>query len=229
MAQHGNHHYAHSMIDMMTSLAVLFILISAAIMQSAAKDKQRAKIEANKTELTEKATRDLRDKLVESLTLYFKQGAGLKVNPDPEDPNLLSIAIEDQALQFKKGKFELSQESHSLTRKLAGALTVISKDPAFEKNLEYVVVEGHTSADGGLRKNVELSQQRSFAVLQQIISDLEGKLAKDEVESVTRFLSSTGHWWNRPLDERNKMDEKNQRVEIRIRIKSQMPISAEIK
>ena len=49
MAQHGNHHYAHSMIDMMTSLAVLFILISAAIMQSAAKDKQRAKIEANKT------------------------------------------------------------------------------------------------------------------------------------------------------------------------------------
>ncbi|NBW99190.1 hypothetical protein EBR03_06425 [bacterium] len=223
MANHGNTHYAHSMIDMMTSLAVLFILIAAYLMQSAAKDKERARIQAAAIEISRQATMSLRNELVKSLSEFFKEGAGLKVNSDPNDPNLLAITIEDQVLQFETGEFALKKTAEPLVHSLAQVLKKVAKDPRYEKALDYVVIEGHTSNTGGLTKNVELSQKRSFAVLKKIIAYLDQESGKDETEKTTRLLSSTGHWYNRPLDEEHPESLINQRVEIRIRIKSQLP------
>jgi chemotaxis protein MotB len=109
--------------------------------------------------------------------------------------------------------------------KLAEALC----QPDVRKQIDTVVVEGHSDKKGfGLgseqadeQENLKLSQQRSMAVVSESLS-----LLNEHRACFLELLSATGRGDAHPLNTRNLYSPENRRVEIRIRIKSEFAHAA---
>ncbi|MBH0187468.1 MAG: hypothetical protein HP493_01075 [Nitrospira sp.] len=145
----GSSTVASGIADLMTSLAVIFILLLAAYM---------TKVEdSNATPASDKnpptTERDAP-----------QQPHHLTVERSPVDPDVMRVVIPEAILNFELGKSTLLPQADAfLADTIPYYATMICGPQGHE--VESFVIEGYTDDQGDDIHNLRLSQDRSFAVL----------------------------------------------------------------
>jgi outer membrane protein OmpA-like peptidoglycan-associated protein len=146
---HSGDSYAGGITDLMTSLAVIFILLLAAYV--------------SRTETSQAKGTD-RSATAPATLNHHAQLLQLDVVTEPSHPNVLSVVVPDAILNFELGKSALlpAGEAFLYTAMPQYALMLCGADG---EEIESFVIEGHTDDLGGDLHNLKLSQERSFAVM----------------------------------------------------------------
>lgn len=147
----------NGLMDLMTSLAIIFILLLAAsLAPSSHTDGPRAEPTAAPAAIKEP---DIRTALHDHLQQF-----GLSVDDDPHDPLLMRIVIPDDLLTFEFGRSTLTTSAdHFLQEMMPRYATVLCG--SLRNHVDSVVIEGHTDDLGQDTVNLRLSQERSFRVM----------------------------------------------------------------
>ena len=146
----GASHTTIGITDLMTSLAVVFILLFAAQITKTSSAAQ-SELQENKE--------DVQTALQDHL-----QSLGLSLDADPRDPLALLIVVPENRLTFEFGRSTLSSTADEF---LADALPFYVRalcGPLRDK-IDSLAIEGHTDDHGSDAFNLKLSQERSLAVM----------------------------------------------------------------
>lgn len=139
--------------DLMTSLAVIFILLLVVFASVSRSAEPRPERPAADT-----ATEPVRT------ALRHSSPAGLALEADPRDANVLRVVIPESRLNFEFGKSTLTPAADRFLAELMPAYAV-ELCGALRDRVAGIVIEGHTDDLGGDALNLRLSQERSFRVL----------------------------------------------------------------
>ncbi|MCX7953489.1 MAG: OmpA family protein, partial [Deltaproteobacteria bacterium] len=152
--------FLFSMVDMIISLLVIFILLLVVYLRS----------EISASDVAKSKTDEIKDFLEKKITELGLSG----IHVEKLDAFNLAIIVPEEILQFETGKTELNQSARDFINKLAPILLdLLSKDT---EAIAQISVEGHT--DHKLRANVfnkfynwDLSQARASAVMKHIFQN----------------------------------------------------------
>lgn len=145
----GSSALASGIADLMTSLAVIFILLLAAYI---------TRVEDGNAKPTN-SKRSVTTKLEEPLQAHH-----LAVERSSADPDVVSVVVPDAILNFEFGKSALLPPAEAfLADTMPHYATMICGPQGHE--VESFVIEGYTDDQGDDIRNLKLSQDRSFAVL----------------------------------------------------------------
>ena len=142
--------------DLMTSLAVIFILLFTAYVTKQYETESHAHETVSPLQET---TADIRGRLQDHFQRYH-----LSLDPDPGDPLVLRIVVPDELLNFEFGKGTLSPAATQFLTESMPAYASLLCGPLREK-IDSLVIEGHTDDRGSDIHNLKLSQERSFNVM----------------------------------------------------------------
>ena len=136
--------------DLMTSLAMVFILLFSALMTQTASEAQ-SELQENKEDV-QAALRDHLERM------------GLSLDADPRDPLTLKIVIPDDILTFEFGQSTLSPQANLF---LAEAMPFYATTVCgnLRDKIDSLAIQGHTDDLGDDGYNLQLSQERSLAVM----------------------------------------------------------------
>jgi len=207
---------ASSMTDLMTSLAVIFILLLVASLNNTQQE----------GEMTRKSILlKLREKLSSELKDYEQQG--FEVRNDPKDPLGLIVVVPAGLLNFEVDRSSIPAPGIEFLRTVMPKIASTICDPEFRSDVNSIVVEGHTDSTGSDDRNLPLSQERSLAVVQdslRVLSDHEanGAGVHSFKPCFVELLSATGRGSAELiLDEQGQEDKnKSRRVIFKIRVRS---------
>ncbi len=139
-----------SFTDLMTSLAVIFILLLCASLNNFQQEAQ-----TTRNSMLAEVQKELKSFLA----------GGIRVTSDPKDPLGLLILVPEDLLAFPFDRADISYAGDTFLRafipKLAGAVC----SPKFASEINSIVVEGHTDSSGTDEYNWDLSQRRSMSVV----------------------------------------------------------------
>ncbi len=197
---------SHAFTDLMASLAVIFILLSVVFIHNASKKRENDK-ELIKSSLSE---------VLEKNKLPLRQ--------DPNDPLVLAVSVGEDVLKFPLNSAALSTAGAKFLDEFAPALTAQLCSEAVRSKVDAIIIEGHTDRSGettadGVRRNIRLSQNRSFAVLERALQAVQAR--GDLSECLLKLASATGRGSRVPIELKGQYDsDLSRRVEIKIRVKS---------
>lgn len=158
-----SHTTTNGLMDLMTSLAIIFVLLLAAsLAPQAAQDTPTdspTPPRAAAPTLATPATTNVHTLLHEHFAQF-----GLSVDADPHDPLLMRIVIPEDLLNFEFGKSTLTPQADRFLTDMMPRYAVLVCGP-LESHVDSVVIEGHTDDRGGDAMNLRLSQERSFRVM----------------------------------------------------------------
>ena len=123
------------------------------------------------------------------------------------------------AILFDKGSYKLRDDiKESLKQTLENYFAILMQSDYIRKNLDAIIIEGHTDSDGEYMFNLELSQQRAFAVMEFINS-----WNKDE--RLKQYLTASGRSYMEPIVV-NGVEDKgaSRRIEIKFLISNRQSI-----
>jgi len=146
----GASHTTIGITDLMTSLAIVFILLFAAQVTKTSSAAQ-SELQENK----EDVQTALRDHI---------QRLGLSLDADPRDPLALAIVIPENLLTFEFGKSTLSPSADQFLGEALPFYVAALCGPLRNK-IDSLAIEGHTDDQGNDAFNLKLSQERSLAVM----------------------------------------------------------------
>ncbi|HET9961065.1 MAG TPA: OmpA family protein [Nitrospiraceae bacterium] len=155
--------------DLMTSLAVIFILLFTAYVTKVSEADSQAKIPEPVPE--RKPARDLSEEIKGKLRDHFKR-FDLSLDPDPVDPNVVRIVVPEQLLNFEFGKGTLSPAAERFLAESMPAYAGLLCG-ALRENIDSLVIEGHTDDRGTDIHNLRLSQERSLNVMVKSLQVIE--------------------------------------------------------
>lgn len=210
----GNSEFSATLTDLMTSLAVIFILLLVVFLKQSHDQSQKAK-----TEVTDQLERFLKEK-------------SLALKPDAEDPLSLSVQLGESQLRFPVNGYALTSSGAEFVNNFFSNFGAKICDPQLRSKVDSIVIEGHTDRSGeatpqGVRNNIALSQKRSFSVLDEALQSVQGK--PEIYECLLKLTSASGRGSRAPVF--TKPDEpadappvydpdRSRRVEIKIHVKS---------
>lgn len=199
-----------SMTDLMTSLAVIFILLLVVYL--------------NRTYInTNKQSDNIKSKIEQALK---KQNIPNLKN-DPLDPLSLIIRLRDDKLSFNKDQFDIKDEGKKYLQEfIPNLIQVICSN---KDEIESVLVQGFTdSKTGSYEHNLILSQNRAFEVLKYSLNNTN--LTKEQKDCFVKLTSTNGKGSTDllPFDIINQSfaepgfenENDSRRVEFKIRVKS---------
>lgn len=158
-----SHTTTNGLMDLMTSLAIIFVLLLAAsLAPQAAQDAPTDTPTPPQTTVADPAT-PLTSNVQTLLYEHFAQ-FGLSVDNDPHDPLLMRIVIPEDLLNFDSGKSTLTPQADRFLTDMMPRYAVLVCGP-LEPHIDSVVIEGHTDDRGDDAMNLRLSQERSFRVM----------------------------------------------------------------
>jgi outer membrane protein OmpA-like peptidoglycan-associated protein len=204
-----------SMTDLMTSLAVIFILLLVATLN-------------NKQQEVRQSRENILAKLRETLNEELVEYKGLELKDDKEDPLSLIVVVPEGLLNFPVNKSEIPGQGLLFLQRITPKLAETVCSEEFRPEVSSIVVEGHADRSGGDDINLPLSQQRSMSVVHETL----GILAKtdnqrDATAQTTRpcfldLVSATGRGSVDPYvnDDGTEDLAKSRRVVFKIRVKS---------
>lgn len=202
----GASHTTIGITDLMTSLAVVFILLFAA---------QITKISsATQSELQENKG-DVQTALHDHI-----QRLGLSLDADPRDPLALLIVVPENRLTFEFGKSTLSPTADQFLMEALPFYVGALCGPLRDK-IDSLAIEGHTDDHGSDAFNLKLSQERSLAVM---VKGLEVILAAKPAayQCFQEITSAAGRGRQDLIYDSTAMvnREKSRRVIFKIRLRS---------
>jgi len=146
----GPSHTTIGITDLMTSLAIVFILLFAAQITKTSSAAQ-SELQENK----EDVQTTLRDHI---------RRLGLSLDADPRDPLALLIVVPENLLTFEFGKSALSPTADQFLLEALPFYIEALCGPLRDK-IDSLAIEGHTDDQGSDAFNLKLSQERSLAVM----------------------------------------------------------------
>jgi chemotaxis protein MotB len=198
-SEESGQHLASSMTDLMTSLAIIFILLLVVYLRNVQSAGAKAVDDVNQV-------------------LKILQLEGIEVRKDDRDPRTLLIIVPGDVLTFEYNKYQLSDKGRNFlaifTPKLSDAVAEI-KD-----KLESLVIEGHTDKVGTDEHNLKLSQNRSMEVMQyslKTIIDPDRRKQFLELTSVSGRGSQEAQQTEEAPEEDRRKDRK---VIYKVRVKA---------
>ena len=208
-AEHEGSGLASSLTDLMTSLAVIFILLLVAMLNN-----QRQEAAGTKSLVL--------SRLQVALEKFREQG--VVVNSDPKDPLVLLVIVPEDLLKFEKGRSEIPATGFDFLETFTPKFVSTACSTEIRAGISSIVVEGHASSEGRESDNLSLSQRRSMAVIQQSLAVLDGSNRPDAPEDHKCFLSlisATGRGSAEPVFVNGEEDRPHsRRVVFKIRSKS---------
>ena len=207
---------ATSFTDLMTSLAVIFILLLCVTHNEAQQEGETTR---------NSILAELRNELRE-----FMQ-KGVKIESDPKDPLGLLVLVPEGLLDFELNKAEIPPKGIDFLHPFIPRLANIVCDKRFRDDINSIVVEGHTDSSGPANMDKDqynwyLSQRRSMAVVAQSLIILnekqsltsDGRTVKDYF---VKMLSASGRG-SAELIKINGIEnrELSRRVVFKIRVRS---------
>lgn len=223
-AEDGSSSLSSSFTDLMTSLAVIFILLLVALSNNRQEELKARKIELEDLQriLKEKEakSRDLRQEILQALKLEMRELAeqGVEVRADTKDPLGLLVVVPEGLLNFKHGLAEIPEAGSQFLDLFVPRLA--RSACAYREELNSIVVEGHTSSVGAEELNLQLSQERSFAVVRHALQRLAAS-GGGEQECFLDLLSASGRG-ERDLFLVNGVEDeaRSRRVVFKLRVRS---------
>jgi len=149
--------------DLMTSLAVIFILLFSAYVTKVSETEPQTKVKtpvpAPDRNVAKNTTEDMKGLLRDHFQRF-----DLSLDADPADPNVVRIVVPDALLNFEFGKGRLSSVADQF---LADAMPTYAAllCGAMRDQIDSLVIEGHTDDRGTDIYNLKLSQERSLNVM----------------------------------------------------------------
>ena len=208
-AEHEGSGLASSLTDLMTSLAVIFILLLVAMLNN-----QRQQAAGTKSLVL--------SRLQAALEKFKEQG--VEVKSDPKDPLVLLVIVPEDLLKFERGKSEIPVSGFDFLQGFAPKFVSTACSSEIRDGISSIVVEGHASSEGKESDNLSLSQRRSMAVIQQSLIVLDGSSLPNASENHKCFvslISATGRGSAEPIYADGLEDRPHsRRVVFKIRIKS---------
>ncbi len=205
--------------DLMTSLAVIFILLFSAYVTKVSETDARTKVPVSEPAPEPRAGKATTEDIKGVLRDHF-QRFELSLDADPADPNMVRIVVPDALLNFEFGKGTLSAVAD---RFLVDAMPTYASllCGAMRDRIDSLVIEGHTDDRGSDIYNLKLSQERSLNVM---VKGLE--VIKDSAPWAYRCFqektSASGRGrQDLVLDQSRELDrDKSRRVVFKIRLRS---------
>jgi outer membrane protein OmpA-like peptidoglycan-associated protein len=198
---------ANSFTDLMTSLMVIFILLLCASLNN-------AKIGSGATVGT----------ILEELSEKLKEfrATGVRVERDPKDPLGLLILVLEGLLAFEVDKAAIPPQGEHFLQSFIPKLSNTLCDTKFAKEINSIVVEGHTDSTGTDQHNLELSQKRSMTVVSSSLGVLSPPEWDREYALFLRLLSASGRGRAElEIDSSGREDRsRSRRVVFKIRVRS---------
>jgi outer membrane protein OmpA-like peptidoglycan-associated protein len=222
-----------SLTDLMTSLAVIFILLLIAshnkkqqqldFRQEQLNDTQ-AHFEAAQRELlkAQQHTRTTRQNILvalqQALDVFATQG--VRAEADPRDPLGLLVLVPEGLLEFAVNRDTIPSGGIAFLRRFTPSLASAICSETFRDEISTIVIEGHTDSSGSDAINLPLSQARSMAVVQESLTILSSEPALRAC--FLTFLAASGRGSNEPFrDPAGKEDKaRSRRVVFKIRVRS---------
>ena len=154
------HPIALGVTDLMTSLAVIFVLLLVVLAGSATPSPPRSEPAPAPAPPAPRETglAEVRAALERSSSL------DLALEPDAHDPQVLRVVVPESLLRFEFGKSRLVPAADRFLTEVMPAYAAALCGP-LRAHIGGVVIEGHTDDLGGDSLNLRLSQERSFRVL----------------------------------------------------------------
>lgn len=207
--EHEDSGLASSLTDLMTSLAVIFILLLVAMLNNA-----RQQAEGTKNRVLAQ--------LVKALEIFQKEG--VQVRTDPKDPLGLLVIVPEGLLRFAQGKSEIPSAGDEFLNVFVPKLVGTACSNDLKPGIHSIVVEGHASTEGDEQLNLKLSQDRSMSVVRASLGALRGEAngsPSEDHKCFLEFVSATGRGSAEPVEVDGKEDRSlSRRVVFKIRVKS---------
>ena len=201
--ENGDHFFTTGVTDLMTSVAIIFVLLFVVALQPA----PVASVAADPTDAN---PRDI-------LMSQFER-LGLPIEKDPDDPQLLLLIMPESLLNFDFGRATLRPAAEAYLQKVIPQYASAFCGP-FRSLIESVTIEGHTDDVGEDRRNLRLSQERAFRVMVKAMDILQGRPEDDCFQQITT-ASGRGKqdlWYG--IDQRLSRDN-SRRVVFKIRLQA---------
>jgi outer membrane protein OmpA-like peptidoglycan-associated protein len=203
---------SNSFTDLMTSLAVIFILLLCASLNNAQQEGQ-----TTVTSVLAEMQRELKE---------FVSG-GIEVKSDPKDPLGLLILVPEDLLAFPLDRADISPNGELFLRAFIPKLSRVVCSQRFAKEINSIVVEGHTDSSGTAQHNWDLSQKRSMSVVRTSLGVLNMNDTEERM-SFLRLLSASGRGSaelvTSPAGEENAALSRRVVFKIRVRSFEQKPL-----
>lgn len=202
----GTQAFSSTLTDLMTSLAVIFVLLLVVFLKQAHDQSKRAK-----------------DQVKEQLGLLLEEKS-LALQQDATDPLSLTVMVGENQLRFPLGEYSLSRQGQDFVDQFFSSFARKICQPELREKVDSIVIEGHTDTSGerteeGVRKNILLSQRRSFSVLERAMRSVQSD--KETYECLLRLSSATGRGSRKPIFAGTEYQpDQSRRVEIKIRVRS---------
>lgn len=193
-------------IDLMTSLAMIFILLFAAFITQTPSEAQ-SQLEEHK----ENVQAALRDHLAR---------LGLTLESDPHDPLTLLIVVPDNKLTFEFGQSMLSHDAVQFLHEAMPFYAAVLCGPLRDK-IDSLAIQGHTDDRGDDAYNLKLSQERSLAVMVKGLEAIEAQ-EPSAYQCFQAMTSASGRGRQDLIYDGNSRvnREKSRRVIFKIRLRS---------
>ena len=197
--------FALSTGDLMASLLFIFILLlMGALLQVQEKAEQDEEIVKRYAQIKTQLYIDLQQEFKDDLAVW-------RATID----STLCIRFQEQSMLFDEGQSLLKPKfKNILDDFFPRYIAVLSRDE-YRDNIEEIRIEGHTNSNGGYYSNMELSQDRTRAVLQYCFSLMSDDLEEWLKGLVTANGLSSSHLILKMNGEEDK--DLSRRVEFRVR------------
>ena len=197
--------FALSTGDLMASLLFIFILLlMGALLQVQEKAEQDEEIVKRYDQIKTQLYIDLQQEFKDDLAVW-------RATID----STLCIRFQEPSMLFDEGQSLLKPKfKNILDDFFSRYIAVLSRDE-YRDNIEEIRIEGHTNSNGGYYSNMELSQDRTRAVLQYCFSLMSDVLEEWLKGLVTANGLSSSHLILKMNGEEDK--DLSRRVEFRVR------------
>ncbi len=199
---------ASSLTDLMTSLAVIFLLLFVAMLNNA-----RAKGQNIRNEMLVELKKELRS------FITTNPNESIDVKLDENDPLSLLVIVPQGFLNFATDDFKIYSNGRLFLEQFAPKLASTLCSDRFRQNVSSIVVEGHADPRGSDEHNIPLSQNRATAVVIEALRILSDP---GEKSCFATFLSASGR--GKAESEGQELSEEDmariRRVQFKIRVRS---------
>jgi outer membrane protein OmpA-like peptidoglycan-associated protein len=217
---HSKDDYWISLSDMMTSLMMLFLLISIIYM---IKVQESVKVPQIYKETTQGLNHALKKEFNRDLNKW-----GALIDKD------LTVRFQQPDILFATGSSALTPRFKEILDDFFTRYLKIMMSKQFINNIEEIRIEGHTSSmwegepdpEKAYFKNMTLSQERTRATLEYIMTSEKINLSQEQQKWLMKHFSAIGFSSGHPLSDKgrfilngeNENYQLSQRVEFRVRI-----------